>query len=133
MSGKASRNKGASSEREVAEILRQHGWKAERTPLSGGMKDWPGDLQTNIPGIHLEIKRQEKLALPAWIRQSEADCPDNHVPAVVFRQSRQPWRIVLPFDHWLDLLHPWVAMQYQQQVRPNGDIEYVLRKTIEGE
>ena len=113
MSGRSSRTKGASSERELAKIFRARGWDAKRTPLSGGMHI-KGDLITDIPFLHIEAKRQEKLAIPAWIRQSESDCPKGKIPSVVFRQSRQPWRIVVPLDHYLDLVD--VARAYAREV-----------------
>ena len=73
-----------------------------RTPLSGGM-DWKGDIQ-GWPGFHVEVKRQERLSIPAWVKQSEDDCPEDCVPLVVYRSSREPWRVVLKLDDLLDLL-----------------------------
>lgn len=103
MSGRKSRNKGANAEREVAAIIKQRlGYDCHRTPLSGGMQ-WKGDVQ-GLPGHHVEIKRAETLSIPAWLRQTESDAPKGTVPLLVFRQSHQPWRVVLTLDDYLTLL-----------------------------
>jgi hypothetical protein len=108
MSGRRSRRKGAVGENEFRDVLRSFGFDARRTPMSGGA-EWKGDLinaqgGSPIPFVHLEIKRQERLCIPAWIRQAEADAPDDHVPVVVFRQNGQPWRAIVPADHYLRLI-----------------------------
>lgn len=103
MGGRSSRNKGANAERELAKIIGERlGITMHRTPLSGGMS-WKGDIQ-GWQGFHVEAKRCERLSIPSWVAQSEADCPDGSVPLVVFRQSREPWRVVLRLDHLLDLV-----------------------------
>jgi Holliday junction resolvase len=52
-----SRDKGARGEREVAAILREHGISAVRD----GRLD--SDLRHAIPGVHIEVKRTERLRL----------------------------------------------------------------------
>lgn len=102
MSG-SQRSKGARAEREVAEIINAKlGTDMRRTPLSGGMK-WKGDIQ-GWDGFHVEVKRQERLCIPEWLRQTEADCPEGLVPLLVYRKSRDPWRVVLPLDSFLGLV-----------------------------
>lgn len=98
--GKFSRTKGAAAEREVAALIREHGFDAERNKI-GVAKD---DLIHTIPGASIEIKRSEKLMLPAWIRQTEEQAGDDREPVLFFRQSRQPWRVVVRADYYLDLI-----------------------------
>ena len=121
MSGRASRNKGADAEREVSRIIKDRlGIDTHRTPLSGGMS-WKGDVQ-GLPGHHIEIKRAETLCLPAWLRQAEADAPDGTIPTLIFRQSRQPWRVVVELDHFLNLLEESYASQRAEAAEPQpGD------------
>lgn len=103
MSGRASRNKGAAAEREVAKIINEHlGTDLRRTPLSGGMV-WAGDIR-GWDGWHIEVKRQERLAIPAWLEQTESDCPEGDTPLLIFRQSHQPWRAVLRLTDLLQLI-----------------------------
>lgn len=101
MSGKPSRDKGARGEREVCHVLRDHGYEVERTPNSGGL--WlPGDVQ-GVPGLHIEVKRQERWVLRDWMRQAESDCVEPNVPLVVFRSSREPWYACLWFADFLNI------------------------------
>lgn len=100
MSGKGSRRKGASGERELAAELVKAGFVASRNARNGLSAE---DVAHDIPGVHVEVKRQERLALPAWIKQSELDCPEGRTPVVMYRQSRQPWRVVCTLEHYLEL------------------------------
>ena len=49
-----------------------------------------------LPGIAVEVKRCETLQVAAWWRQavSQASRLDgNPLPVLLYRQSRQPWRV----------------------------------------
>jgi len=99
---RAERDKGARGEREVAAILRRYGLPADRTVQQSGIY-LRGDL-TGVPGYHFEIKRQETLRLPAWLRQAREDAANGDVPVVAFRQSGDEWHAVLPLDALAKLL-----------------------------
>jgi len=103
--GLASRRKGMSGEYEVRDILRDHGYEARRGDQRGEHKE--ADVETTLPGFHLEVKRQEKTEIWKWFRQADDDIPpddDETIPAVVFRRSRSPWMVCLRFEDLLDLL-----------------------------
>lgn len=95
--GKSSRRKGAYGEREVRDILRAHGFTCERD----GRLDT--DLKHDCDGYHLEVKRRETLAIPAWMRQARAES-GGKIPVVVYRRSREEWMAVLPFERLAHLL-----------------------------
>ena len=119
MSGRASRRKGSRGELELARILEAHGFPCRRTPNSGGLAI-KGDLTSPdggcaIPGYHLEVKRQETLAIPKWLRQAHADAGGN-VPVLVFRRNATraadpvtQWHAVLPLEALLGLLREEAA------------------------
>ncbi len=113
---KASRDKGKAGEREVVNILRGRGHTSRRTaPMQAAratLAALTGEPELSkqyadvdgLDGYHLEVKRCETLSLPAWTRQAEADAAGSgNVPVVVYRQSRQPWRVSLTLDALLDL------------------------------
>lgn len=102
--GKASRDKGRRGEREVRDVFRAAGVPADR----GG---WRQVAEADVPdvvtvaGIHVEVKRCERLTLPQWLRQAEtAAALTGATPAVAFRQNGQPWRVVVPLDHYAALV-----------------------------
>ena len=99
---RAVRDKGARGEREVVAILKRHGLPAVRTPNSGGLHV-KGDL-TGVPGYHFEVKRQETLRLPLWLRQAEEDAPAETVPVVAWRHNQGDWYAALPLDGLARLL-----------------------------
>ena len=92
--GKSERTKGAGGEREVAAVFRAVGFDCDRTPNSGGLRV-KGDLAGSVPA-HVEVKRQEVLRLPLWLRQARDEAPAGVVPVVAFRQSRGEWYAAVP-------------------------------------
>ena len=100
--GRAERDKGARAEREVASLLTKAGFDGRRTAALQANAGRGADV-TGIPGVHLEVKFQEKLSLWAALRQAEEGAEAGEVPAVVFRKSREPWRVTIPLDYFLFL------------------------------
>jgi hypothetical protein len=98
------RRKGKTGELEVVALLRDHGWPNARRTSDGRGQNARGDVTNGPAGVHLEIKRQERLNVPAAIRQATADAADHDVPVVAHRSSRCEWMATLPLDELLALL-----------------------------
>lgn len=96
--GKRSKRKGSSYERTIAEKFRdRYGLNLKRTPQSGGFakstskaRDFRGDIVLLEDDkdflLHCECKNTQTWSLPAWLRQSEGDCPEGKVPLVIFHK-----------------------------------------------
>lgn len=93
MSGRHSRNKGATFEREVVNLFRDHGLKAERVPLSG-QTTYAKDDVIVTPAFANEPWRGEckrRKDLPQWLSAALGDCQflalraDRHEAVVVIR------------------------------------------------
>lgn len=97
------RTKGAVAEREVIHILRDHGWPEARRTSDGREQSTRGDVTNGPAGCHLEVKRQERLNVPAALTQA-ADDAGAEIPIVVHRPSRHPWMATLPLEELLPLL-----------------------------
>ena len=99
--GNGARNKGANAEREVAELIRKHGLEARRGFVFCKESDIVG-----LEGFHVEVKRQETYKLDDWMEQSikDADKKGEGIPIVVFRKSRKPWRVLIDFEQFLELV-----------------------------
>lgn len=91
----ASRRKGVSGEREVAAVWESHGCTVR------GLEGCGDHMVFSIGGhlIHSEAKRHaDRVRIPEWMRQAEAEAPAGAVPVVAFRQDRGRWYAVLPLD-----------------------------------
>lgn len=100
-----SRQKGARGEREVAKILRDHGIDSRRTAQYCGNTGDAADVV--FPGFHTEVKLREKTDIWSWWSQSEHDTKEGETSLVVFRKSREKWKVCLDFEDFLDLIgHP---------------------------
>ena len=98
--GRASQRKGREAERELVDILRAQGYDVRPgIPLSFGTEP---DV-VGLPGLHLEVKRRERWALPEWIDQAERNAAAmlDGAPVVVFRSNRQSWWVCIRLDDFL--------------------------------
>jgi Holliday junction resolvase len=99
--GKLSRDKGKVGEREVAALLREHGFEGKRGVQYQGGHD-SADV-TGLPGFHIEVKRTEKFALEAALAQARSDCGAN-TPVVFHRKSKNDWVVVMDAESFLKLV-----------------------------
>lgn len=97
--GKRSKTKGANFERVLAKKFKDF-FKVDlvRTPQSGGFAkksvkadEFRGDIvsaDANIElGLHIEAKNAQSWSLPAWLKQSESDCPKGKIPVVIMHRA----------------------------------------------
>ena len=100
--GKTSQRKGAAGERELAALLSAAGYECQR----GGSLSF-GEIPDvlGLPGIHIEVKRDEKLnvgeAMEQAIRDSERML--DGLPALFHRRNRKPWLVTMRLQDWLKL------------------------------
>lgn len=100
--GKTSRRKGRAGELEIVRIFQAHGIDAKPgDPVSFGSTP---DV-VNIPGIHPEIKRVERLNVQEAMNQAIRDSEKFHdgVPALFHRRNRSPWLVTMRLSDWLEL------------------------------
>ena len=102
MSGRKSACKGANGERELAAILEAEGYTIER----GGSQSYGTvpDLM-GLSGIHIEVKRKERLNLSDAMKQAEDDSERfrDGAPTVFHRRNREPWRVTMNLADWITL------------------------------
>lgn len=100
---RSQREKGKRGEREVAKILRDHGYDSARRGVqySGG-PDSPDVV--GVDGFHIEVKRTEQCRPYDYLKQSESDASEGEVPIVVHRQNDKPWIVIMDFEDFLNLI-----------------------------
>lgn len=117
MSGKSSQRKGADGERELAELLRGYGYDIRRGgSLSfGEVPDLMG-----MPGIHIEVKRVERLNVGDAMDQAIRDTDIFHdgAPTLFHRRNRQPWLVTMRLEDWINLYQQTDDLTTKQ--RPNS-------------
>lgn len=97
--GKASRDKGKRGELEIAHILQEHGYPARRSVQFNG---WQGEADViGVDGIHIEVKRVERLNIDAAMDQSKRDAKGDEIPVVFHRRNNREWLATLPLDDFI--------------------------------
>ena len=100
--GKSSQRKGADGERELSALLQNHGFDIRR----GGSLSF-GDVPdlVGLPGVHIEVKRVERLNIYEAMAQAIRDSERFHdgVPAVFHRRNRQPWLVTMRLEDWMQI------------------------------
>ena len=73
--GRGSQRKGADGERELAAALRSYGYEIKRggSLTFGEVPDLSG-----LPGVHIEVKRVERLNIAAAMEQAAKDAETAH-------------------------------------------------------
>lgn len=100
--GAMSRRKGVSAERAVETILQAAGLQTERA--LGGRTQVSGDIAVHQPRLAIEVRRRETLQIVKWSREHESSTPETHVPVLVWRPSREPWRASLLLEDFCSLV-----------------------------
>lgn len=100
--GKSSQRKGADGERELAALLSAAGYECQR----GGSLSF-GEIPDvlSLPGIHIEVKRVEKLNVGEAMEQAirDSDRMLDGMPALFHRRNRKPWLVTMRLEDWLKL------------------------------
>lgn len=99
------RAKGVTAEREVANVWKEHGLEVRGLEGTGDHLVLPRVVAGTPPVIiHSEVKRQERLKIPEWLRQAKEEAPAGTIPVVSFRQSRGEWYACLPLADLAELV-----------------------------
>lgn len=98
-----SKRKGAEGEREFAKLCREKGYDCRRGQQYNGIG---GDDVVGLPGIHIEVKRVEKLNIHNAMEQSVRDSKGN-VPIVAHRRAREGWLITMKAEDWFNMFQKW--------------------------
>jgi hypothetical protein len=90
-----SRAKGAAGELEACEVLARIGLDCRRTVQYCGRGGTADIVCEGAPGLHIEVKRTERLNPYAFLDQAIRDSgASRRTPIVVCRSSYKPWLIV---------------------------------------
>jgi len=102
-----SKRKGCAGEREFAALCRDHGIEdAQRGQQFRGGVDSP-DVR-GLPGVHVEVKRVERLNVQEAMQQSIRDSEGRAIPVVAHRRNREAWLVTMRAHEWFSLYQEWM-------------------------
>lgn len=101
MSGMLSKRKGKVGEREVAGLLRRHGYEGRRGVQYRGI-DGAQDV-VGLPGASLEVKRAERFDMYGALEQAKAARMQDEVGVVFHRRNACDWVVVIDANDFLRL------------------------------
>lgn len=114
--GRSAKIKGAVGERELAKFLNEmlgiNSIRGRQFCGSAGnpdvvlQKEAHGE-RLDIPGLHVECKRVERLNLYDALKQSESDAREGEIPVVCHRRNNDRWIISFRLDRLMDVAK-WV-------------------------
>lgn len=96
-----SKDKGKRGELEAAHLLQEYGYDARRGQQYAGANGDPDVV--GLPGIHIEVKRVEKLNIDEALEQAIRDKREDEIPVVMHRKNRTKWKVTMLFDDWMML------------------------------
>jgi hypothetical protein len=118
--GSMSRRKGAAGEKEAAAKLNEvQGTRFHRGRQCQGGPESP-DLAGDLPGLHLEVKRCERLSLYPAMAQARRDASVDQVPAVMHRANGKVWLLVVAVEDLIRLLDVVDACRTRLESGPAG-------------
>ena len=107
--GKMSREKGKRGERFVANAFKEEGYDVNRTAQFRGNTGQAGDVE-GAPGLHCEVKFQEKMHLYDWMSQAIHDAEEEgegNLPTVFHKQNNKDLLVTMRFEDWIQLYREW--------------------------
>ncbi len=107
--GRMSKEKGKRYEREIASQLREYGYDTRRTAQYCGNTGDASDV-VGLPGIHIECKHTEKIAIYDFMAQAINDsAKSGNKPAVFFRRNNAETLVCMRLTDWIDIYREWEA------------------------
>mgnify|MGYP000970312280 CR=1 FL=1 len=104
-----SRRKGVVGEQELASKLRGYGYDCRRGQQFSGAN---GDADVvGLPGVHLEVKRTERLSLYDALAQAISDAREGEIPVVAHRKNNADWVMIIRLDDFMEIYREWEAGQ----------------------
>lgn len=99
--GKTSRDKGKRGERELAGILKSYGYNCHRGVQYHGGPESPDVV--GLPGVHIEVKRVERLNIENAVDQAVSDAGDDELACVFHRKNKRGWNVTMPMEDFMRL------------------------------
>lgn len=101
-----SKRKGKEGELEFSNLCKEHGFACRRSQQYAGINN-DADV-VGLPGIHIEVKRVERLNVSNAIRQAIENKADDEIPIVAHRKNYEGWLITMRAEDWFQLYKAFI-------------------------
>lgn len=108
-----SKQKGKRGENELVRKLKEYGYNTRRSvQYNGKADDGQADL-IGLDGIHVEVKRVERLNIYDAIEQAKRDSKNSdNLPAVFHRKNNCEWLVTMRLEDWIKLYRDYVDIRF---------------------
>lgn len=113
--GRMSREKGKRGEREWAAFCRSQGYDCRRTAQYCGKTGQAADV-VGLPGVHIEVKRTERLDLYGALDQARRDARPGKLPIVVHRRNNCRWVVIQDAEDWFQIYREYEAGRARTEI-----------------
>ena len=103
--GRSSKEKGKRGEREAAELFRDHGFDVRRSVQYNG-REGAADL-VGAPGLHIEVKRVERLNIETAVKQMERDADPGRIKTLFHRKNGGEWLVTMTAEDFFEVYKRW--------------------------
>lgn len=107
-----SKQKGKTGELEFAHECEKYGFNdVHRTAQTNGKLEQSLADCEGLKGIHIEVKRVEKLNIDDAMEQSVRDLQtkkEKKIPVVFHRKNRKKWKATMYLEDWFTLYKEWL-------------------------
>ena len=122
--GKASRTKGATFERHVAETFREAGVREAKRGIGQSRGGGAEVEDVVIPFLHVECKARESGALYDALKQAREDATARAAqkrPCVVYKRNNKPVLVVMELSQFAPMFGEWLTHNRMQSARAIAD------------
>lgn len=106
-----SKRKGKAGELAFCKLCKDAGYDVHRTAQFRGNTGAAGDVE-GLPGIHIEVKAQERLNLRDAMAQSVRDAEaasKGEMPIVAHKKAREDWLVTMRAQDFFTIYREWEA------------------------
>lgn len=114
-----SKAKGKNGELEFSHECEKYGLMGvHRTAQTNGKLEQSLADCEGLEGIHIEVKRVEKLNVDNAVAQAERDLQtkkEKRIPVVFHRKNRKPWLATAKFEDWVKFYKSWLKDEDREE------------------
>lgn len=125
-----SKSKGKRGELDLVEALRHAGYANARRSAQycGNTGDAPDIV--GVEGLHIECKRREQIQDEVFMQQAEREAKKGLVPVVMYRRSREQWKVCLRLNVFMAIWSELTDLQrhnISEKIKFMGNVDKIRK------